>query len=127
MLFAHWMLLVASFLPIIAVSFAKSGKAYDNSQPRAYAESLAENTLQRRMVWAEANSWEALMMFAPAVLLATFLNVDALVLNLCAGGFIVARIVYLVCYAKNLASACSAVWSIGLLFILGLYVAAAMA
>jgi uncharacterized MAPEG superfamily protein len=127
MLFAHWMLLVASFLPIIAVSFAKSGKAYDNSQPRVYAESLAENTLQRRMVWAEANSWEALMMFAPAVLLATFLKVDTMVLNLCAGGFIVARIVYLICYAKNLASARSAVWSIGLLFILGLYVAAAMA
>lgn len=126
MLFAHWMLLVASFLPIIATSFAKLGKGYDNSQPRAYIETLGANTLQRRMAWAESNSWEALMMFAPAVLLATFLNVDALVLNLCAGGFIVARIVYLVCYAKNLASARSAVWSIGLLFVIGLYVAAAL-
>jgi uncharacterized MAPEG superfamily protein len=127
MLFAHWMLLVATFLPIVAVSFAKASKKYDNHQPRAYVESLGDNTLQKRMAWAQENSWEALMMFAPAVLLATFLHVDSGVMNLLAGGFIAARLVYLWCYAKNLATARSSIWFVGVICVIGLYVASAMA
>jgi ZIP family zinc transporter len=72
MLFAHWMLLVASLLPIVAVGFAKSrGGKYDNHNPREFLEKLREGSFAKRMAAAQANSWEALGMFAPAVLLAT--------------------------------------------------------
>ena len=85
MLFAHWMLLVATFLPIVAVAFAKAKKGYDNHQPRVYIDKLDENTMQKRMAWAQENSWEALMMFAPAVLLATVLHANPNTMNLLVG------------------------------------------
>lgn len=126
MLFAHWMLLVASLLPIVAVGFAKSrGGKYDNHNPREFLEKLREGSFAKRMAAAQANSWEALGMFAPAVLLATIRGVDAGMLNLLAGVFIAARLVYLWCYAKDLATARSSVWSVGVIAVVGLYIAAA--
>ena len=127
MLFAHWMLLVATFLPIVAIAFAKAKKGYNNHQPRAYIEGLGENTMQKRMAWAQENSWEALIMFAPAVLLATVLHANPNTMNLLAGGFVAARLVYLWCYAKDLATARSSIWFVGVLCVVGLYVSAAMA
>lgn len=66
------------------------------------------------------------MMFAPAVLLATVRGVPANTLNLLAAVFILARIVYLWCYAKDLAMARSLVWFFGVLSVIGLYVASAL-
>ncbi|TDR32555.1 MAPEG family protein [Hydromonas duriensis] len=126
MLFAHWMLLLATILPIVAVAIAKSQPGFDNHNPRAYLEQLPEGSMHKRMVAAQANSWEALIMFAPAVLLATMLHVQASTLNLLAGVFIVARIVYLWCYAKDLATQRSLVWTVGMVCILGLYIASAL-
>ncbi len=127
MLFAHWMLLVATFLPIVAVSFAKAKKGYNNHQPRTSMDQLPDNSMAKRMLWAQANSWEALMMFAPAVLLATLLNVSPSILNLLTGAFIAIRLVYLWCYAKDLATARSLVWFAGVFCVIGLYVASALA
>ena len=105
MLFAHWMLLVASLLPIVAVGFAKSrGGKYDNHNPREFLEKLREGSFAKRMAAAQANSW---------------------MLNLLAGVFIAARLVYLWCYAKDLATARSSVWSVGVIAVVGLYIAAA--
>ena len=126
MLFAHWMLLVASLLPIVAVSFAKVQKGYDNRTPRDFIGSLPVGSLGRRMAAAQENSWEALMMFAPALLLATWRGVDAATLNILAGVFIAARWAYLWCYAKDLATARSSVWFVGVLCVLGLYIASAL-
>lgn len=127
MLFAHWMLLIATFLPIIAVGFAKWSRHYDNQQPRAYLDALPDNTFKKRMVWAHNNSWEALMMFAPAVLLATFVQAKPSYINLFAGLFIVARLAYLVCFGKNWATARSVVWFVGVAAVVALYVISAMA
>lgn len=69
--------------------------------------------MQKRMAWAQENSWEALMMFAPAVLLATVLHANPNTMNLLAGGFVAARLVYLWCYAKDLATARSSIWLCG--------------
>jgi uncharacterized MAPEG superfamily protein len=125
MIFAHWMLLTATFLPIFAVVLAKLSRNFDNHQPRAYLESLDNNTMQKRMVWAQENSWEALMMFAPAVLLATFFQVDSQTMNQLTGGFVAARLAYLWCYAKNFATARSIMWFIAVACVIGLYVASA--
>lgn len=125
MLFAHWMLLVASVLPILTIAFVKALGGYDNSRPRAFAENLDKNSLQQRMVWAQANGWEALMMFAPAVLLATFFQVPAATLNLLAGVFIIARIAYVFVYAKDWSNVRSLTWFVGFACIIGLYLAVA--
>ncbi|AXF84655.1 hypothetical protein DTO96_100365 [Ephemeroptericola cinctiostellae] len=128
MLFAHWMLLVASFLPIVAAACAKSrGGKYDNNNPRDFLENLRPGTFAKRMSAAQNNSWEALLMFAPALLIATHYHVAAETLNVLAGGFIATRLVYLCCYAKNWATPRSLVWFVGVLCVVGLYVAANLA
>lgn len=132
MLFAHWMLLVASFLPMVAalsgkVIIAKTTKGYDNRQPRAQFDAAAENSVIKRLGWAQENSWEALMMFAPAVLLATHFGVAAATLNVLAGVFILARVLYVWCYAKNLATARSLIWFVGLACVIALYAASSLA
>ena len=81
--------------------------------------------MAKRMALAQENSWEALMRFAPAVLLATVRGVPASSLNLLAGVFILARIAYLWCYAKDWATARSLVWLVGVLAVVGLYLASA--
>ncbi len=127
MLFAHWMLLLATLLPLVAASVAKlKGGRYNNHAPREFLAQLPERSMAKRMAWAQENSWEALMMFAPAVLLATVHGVPANTLNLLAAVFILARIVYLWCYAKDLAKARSLVWFVGVLSVIGLYVASAL-
>ena len=127
MLFAHWMLLLATLLPLVAASVAKlKGGRYNNHAPREFLAQLPERSMAKRMAWAQENSWEALMMFAPAVLLATVRGVPANTLNLLAAVFIHARIVYLWCYAKDLAMARSLVWFFGVLSVIGLYVASAL-
>ena len=127
MLFAHWMLLVASLLPIVAVATAKlNGGKFDNHNPRDFLENLRPGSFAKRMSAAQGNSWEALMMFAPAVLIATHYHVAASTLNVLAGVFIASRLVFLYCYAKDLATARSLVWMLGLCAVIGLYIAAAL-
>ena len=126
MLFAHWMLLVATLLPLVATSVAKlKGGRYNNHAPREFLAQLPERSMAKRMAWAQENSWEALMMFAPAVLLATVRGVPASSLNLLAGVFMLAQIAYLSCYAKDWATARSLVWLVGVLAVVGLYLASA--
>ena len=126
MLFARWMLLLASFLLIIAITPAKMKRGYDNRNPREFLDKLPAGSMPKRMVAAQANSWEALMMFAPAVLLATMRGVEASTLNWLAGLFILARVVYVWCYAKDLSTPRSLVWTVGVLCVIGLYVASAL-
>ncbi len=126
MLFAHWILLLATLLPLVATSVAKfKGGRYNNHAPREFLAQLPERSMAKRMAWAQDNSWEALMMFAPAVLLATVRGVPENTLNLLAAVFILARIVYLWCYATDRAAARSLVWFVGVLAVIGLYIAAA--
>ncbi|MFZ1891054.1 MAG: MAPEG family protein [Formosimonas sp.] len=132
MLFAHWMVLLASLLPMLSAAvgksvIAKTAGGYDNRQPRAQFDAAAENSVIKRLGWAQDNSWEALMMFAPAVLLATHFGVAAATLNALAGVFIIARLTYVWCYAKNLATARSLVWAVGLICVVWLYIASALA
>ena len=122
------MIIIACLLPYVftLIAKAKGGfQAKDNHNPREFLEKLREGSFAKRMAAAQANSWEALGMFAPAVLLATIRGVDAGMLNLLAGVFIAARLVYLWCYAKDLATARSSVWSVGVIAVVGLYIAAA--
>ncbi|HEU4620661.1 MAG TPA: MAPEG family protein [Burkholderiaceae bacterium] len=118
-------IVVASILPIVCAGFSKVGAfrrgegGFDNHHPREW---LAKQTgFRARANAAQANSWEALIVFAPAVLAAHWLNAPQARIDALAVAFIVARVSYIALYLKNQASARSIVWALGFFISLGFY------
>lgn len=109
-------LFIAMLLPFLAkapLAFAmqKSG-GYDNHNPRAQQAAL--QGFGQRANAAHYNSFEALLIYACAVLSAVGLNaVDNTTLIL-AWVFIASRVAYLICYWLDYATIRSAVWLVGI-------------
>ena len=126
MTIAYGCILIAIILPVIWASVAKSpafkDKSYDNSKPRVALATL-EGRAQRAN-WAQQNAFEALPGFIGAVLIAIVAGVSAGVINTLAVIFIIARIAHGICYISDQATARSAVWSVGMVCVIGLIVAA---
>jgi len=115
--------LVAGILPVVCAGIAKSGlKEYDNHDPRACLDRLTG--YRARANAAQANSFEAFPFFAAGVLLALWAQVPALQVNLMAGLFVAARLIYIWCYVTDRATLRSLVWLVGYLATLSLYVLA---
>jgi len=113
-------LIAAILLPIVAAGVQKWGaRDYDNRQPRAWGQQLDDPRRQRALA-AQANSWEALAVFAPALLLALHQQADSLWVDRLCGLFLLARVVYLWAYVTDRASLRSLVWMIGFGASLGL-------
>ncbi|MDA8621407.1 MAPEG family protein [Psychrosphaera sp.] len=117
-------LVVAALLPYLAkaplaLAMHKSGKegqegskGYNNKHPREQQRSLTG--FGARCLAAHENSFESLILFAPAVLLVIATgNVSSFTAAL-AGIFVVSRLAYLVCYWLNWDIARSTVWLIGI-------------
>ena len=118
---AYWCLLVAALLPIGCAWLAKAGMlgkprregGFDNTNPR--------NWLARQKDWraranaAQANSFEALPLFMAAVIIAHLLGANQTYLDLLAFMFVVLRILYVMMYVADMATARSAVWATALL------------
>ena len=118
---AYWCLLVAALLPIACAALAKSGMmgkprregGYDNTNPR--------NWLARQKDWraranaAQANSFEALPLFMAAVIIAHQLGANQARVDILAFMYVVLRIVYIMMYVADLATARSVVWATALL------------
>jgi uncharacterized MAPEG superfamily protein len=123
MTLALWCLMIAALLPIACAGIAKWGfSGFDNNNPRAW--------LARQQGWrarahaAQLNSWEALAIFAAAVLTAHVVGAPQGRVDALAAGFVVARLAYVGCYLADRASLRSVVWLVGLglsiaLFIVG--------
>ena len=123
MTFALWCVLAATMLPYVWGTLSKASKTFDNARPR-----LQQKTgWRQRADWAQQNSWEAFAPFAAAVLIAHWLHVAQPTIDWLAGLFILFRIAYGMAYIFNLATLRSLIWSGGMLCVLGLYFAAAMA
>ena len=123
-----WCLLIAILLPIIlaAVGGYHRGKQFgtsDNNNPRAQAEKL-EGT-GARVYAAQANAWEALMMFTPAVLVAHVAGVPPTEATPWAIAFVVARALHAIFYIRDLAPLRSASFIAGLVCVIALFVKAA--
>lgn len=130
MILAYWCVLIAAFMPVAFAGYAKfSGKRKmppkANAHPREWLEQ-AEGA-QKRAHWAQLNSFEAFPPFAAGVIIAVLAGASIAAINVLAIVFIVLRIVYGICYIKNLAAARSMVWGLGALCIVGLFIAAAVA
>lgn len=111
-------LLLACLAPIICTCGAKiagsrkgpSGRL-DNNNPRQW---LAQQTgVAARLNAAQQNSWEALAIFAPAVLTAEAMAVSQDHVNLLAMVFIAARMAYVVLYAADAATLRTLAWLVG--------------
>jgi uncharacterized MAPEG superfamily protein len=117
---AYWCVLIAALLPIVCAGLAKwkafgqarSQGGYDNHDPRPW---LAQQQGWRgRANAAQANSFEALPFFIGAVIIAHQLGAPQTRLDILALVFVTLRIIYIVMYVANLATARSAFWALAL-------------
>jgi len=123
MTFAYWCVLAAALIPFFTVIPAKAAKDFDNHAPRLWEERCTG--WRARGYWAHLNAFEAFPPFAAAVIIAHLERAPQGGINLLAGIFIVARVVYSVCYYADLATLRSIVWFLGFFCVVGLFLIAA--
>ena len=120
MALSYWCMLLACMLPIVAAGVAKWGTfsrparegGYDNEDPRAWL--ALQSGRRARANAAQANSFEALPLFIAAVLTAQQLQVQQALIDGLSVAFVLLRVVYLVLYVTNRATARTLVWSAGM-------------
>jgi uncharacterized MAPEG superfamily protein len=107
-------------LPYVAAGIAKKGfEQYDNCSPRQW---LAKQTgFRARANAAQANLFESLPLFFAAVIIAQISHAPQSRIDLLALGFVLARIIYLICYVANWATARSIVWLLGMICVVSLF------
>ena len=117
---AYWALLVSALLPIFCAGLAKWGMfgksrkdgGYDNHNPRAR---LARQTDWRaRANAAQANTFEALPFFFAAVVIAHQLGAYQMRLDVMACLWVFLRVLYVLMYVADQATARSLVWLLAL-------------
>jgi len=123
MTIALWCVLIAGVLPYVATVIAKAGAPFDNRDPRAWL--AQQQGYRRRANAASMNAFEALPLFAAAVLIAHLVRGPQASANLLALGFIAARCLHLASYLADRATLRSIAWGLGLLCVFGLFALAA--
>ena len=102
-------MLIAGLLPIVSAGIAKAGfKNFDNRSPREWL--TRQTGFRARANAAQANAWEAFPFFAAGVLAAQWTGASQPRIDLLAVSFVALRIVYLMLYLADRASARSVVW-----------------
>ena len=84
---------------------------YDNARPRD--PSFYTPGFRARSLGAHQNGQECFPLFAAAVLLAEFRGAPGPIVDMLAVGFVVARLIYAVCYIADKPAARSLVWAAG--------------
>jgi uncharacterized MAPEG superfamily protein len=113
MTIAFWCVLIAGLMPIAATLTAKSRKDFDNANPREWLAKL--DGFRARANAAQLNSFEALPLFAAAVIIAHLRGASQGTIDLLAMGFIAARVVFIALYLANLPALRSLAWGIAML------------
>ncbi|HET8871437.1 MAG TPA: MAPEG family protein [Aquabacterium sp.] len=118
MTIANWCVVAAAVLPVLTVGMAKAASrgprkagGYDNHNPRQWEEKL--EGWKQRAVAAQNNGFEALPLFAAAVLMAQQAHADQGKIDTLAMAFIAARVAYVAIYLKDWATLRSLVWAVG--------------
>ena len=112
--------LFMGLLPYVAAGIAKKGfEGYDNAAPRQW---LAQQTgFRARANAAQANLFESLPFFFAAVIIASIAHAPQERIDLLSVGFVLARLVYLICYVANWPTARSLVWVAGLACVIAIF------
>lgn len=104
---------------VVAREQSKQPEGYDNATPRAQEARLSG--LGQRAQGAHENGFEALTLFAPAVLACEVRHVAVASTAALCVAFVVLRAIYVALYLANKPSARTPVWGLGLLTTLVLY------
>ncbi|MGE8101044.1 MAPEG family protein [Pseudomonas fluorescens] len=111
-----WCVFISALLIFIArIPVAKAMKeqgGYNNHLPRAQQVQLTG--FGARALAAHQNSFEAFMLFAVGVLMAHTTQTAGWLVDVLAVIFVIARVIYLLCYWADLAWQRSLVWFVGL-------------
>lgn len=105
--------LIAAFLPIFFTGVAKFGniRRYNNNKVREFQDKL--EGWPRRAYYAHLNTFEAFPFFAAAVIIANMAENTPQSVHYAAIVFVVARLIYGLCYIKDWATARSGFWTVG--------------
>lgn len=103
------LLLVLTKAPV-AIAMAQLGR-YNNASPREQQAELSG--WGKRALAAHQNAIEAIPIFGLALLTAAHLQLPSDKLHMYAGGFVVARLLYQLCYLADWATLRSVVWIAG--------------
>jgi uncharacterized MAPEG superfamily protein len=111
------------YFPFLFVGFARAQVGYDTSAPRAMFDRLPPYA--QRATWAHQNSFEALIIYSAAALMAYVTDVNSALAEGAAIAFLGARLFYSAFYVANIPIARSLMFGIGstcstLLFVLSL-------
>lgn len=122
---ALWCILFAMFLPPLCALAAKlsSGRFgfRENQDPRAFLETLSG--LPRRLHAAQQNGFETFPAFAAAVLVADVVgHAEQVTQDVLGVLYITSRLLFIICYAANLAALRSLMYFAGLLLIVSFFV-----
>lgn len=123
---AYGCVLIAALLPWLCAAIAKYGMfgksrqdgGYDNHNPRAWL--ARQEDWRARANSAQANSFEALPFFIGAVIIAHQLGAPQGGLDILAFAFIFLRLMYIMMYLADAATARSGVWVLALLVNIGI-------
>ncbi len=124
---ANTCVLIAAVLPVLIMGSAKAATAgkrrsdggYDNFNPREWA--AKQSGWKARAAAAQNNGFEALPLFAFAVLAAQFAGLDQGRTDQLAMAFIAARLIYTAIYFANFAALRSLVWAVGLAITIAIF------
>jgi uncharacterized MAPEG superfamily protein len=119
MTIAFWAIVVAILLPVGCAGLAKSGGDFDNAIPRAWLE--RQTGWRQRADWAQRNHYEVFPAFAAAVIVASIAHAPQTIADELAVAFVVIRIAYSAAYILDRPGVRSALWTLGLGCILGLF------
>jgi uncharacterized MAPEG superfamily protein len=111
-----WCVFISAVLIYVArmpvTTAMKEQGGYNNHLPRQQQAQLTG--LGARAVAAHQNSFEAFILFAVGVLMAHTTQTAGWLIDLLAIIFVISRVIYLVCYWKDLTWQRSLVWLVGL-------------
>ena len=120
MTIAFWAIVAACLLPILCAWLAKvGGKGFDNAAPREWID--RQTGWRLRAEWAQRNHYEVFPAFAAAVIVAHLAHAPQAWADALAVAFVVLRLAYIAAYVLDRASLRSALWTLGLLCVLGLF------
>jgi uncharacterized MAPEG superfamily protein len=123
MTIALWCVLAAAALPLAFTGVAKSGKGFDNHQPRDYLSGLSG--WRKRANAAQLNGFEAFPPFAAAVIIAHMLHGAQPRADEIALAFIAFRLAHGICYVVDQATLRSLMWFGSVACVIALFVISA--
>lgn len=119
MTIAYWCVFAMIIFPYIFTILAKTGPHFNNHNPRDYLQNLTG--WRKRAHSTQLNSFEATPAFGIAVIIAHLAHANQPTLDKLAIAFVIARVLYAICYLSDAATLRSLFWAVGLGCVIGLF------